>query len=180
MISSAVAPGLVLLLTIAVCCPAMAQWHNDPAVNTPVCTAPNQQNPLTIASDGAGGTIIAWADQRNGAEYDIYGQRIDPTGDVVWASQGLAIATAPDLQAMSCITTNGYGGIILAWSDFRSSNGDIYAQQVTADGILGGINPTVNARLTCIPDTGTLPFGSQITVTLDNLYTGHRPDGWPR
>ncbi len=140
----------------------------------PVCTnaSSDQWGYPLIASDGAGGALITWEDYRNGEEYDIYGQRVDPTGDVVWASQGLAIATAPGLQAMSCITANRYGGVILAWSDFRSGISDIYAQQVTADGILGGINPTVNARLTCFPDMGPLPFSSQITVTLDNLYTG--------
>ncbi len=36
---------------------ALAQWSSDPTVNTPVCTAPNDQTDPRIVSDGAGGFI---------------------------------------------------------------------------------------------------------------------------
>jgi hypothetical protein len=35
-----------------------------------------------------------------------------------------------------------------------------------------GISSTIAASLTCLPSSGTLPFGTTITVMLDNLYTG--------
>ncbi len=35
-----------------------------------------------------------------------------------------------------------------------------------------GLNPTVGAFLTCLPSSGTLPFTTQMTATLSNIYTG--------
>jgi hypothetical protein len=36
----------------------------------------------------------------------------------------------------------------------------------------GYVQPTVEASYTCVPSTGTLPFTTQMTVTLNNVYTG--------
>ena len=52
----------------------------------------HQQNP-SLASDGAGGAIIAWEDARNGPN-DIYAQRIDGTGTAMWAANGIVVCEA--------------------------------------------------------------------------------------
>jgi hypothetical protein len=36
----------------------------------------------------------------------------------------------------------------------------------------GEAEATVSADLTCIPSTGTLPFSTRMTLTVENLYTG--------
>ena len=51
-----------------------------------VCTAANDQNIPDIVSDDADGAIIAWEDRRNG-KWDIYAQRIDPDGNILWATE---------------------------------------------------------------------------------------------
>jgi hypothetical protein len=45
-----------------------------------VSTAQYSQIGVTLVSDGHGGAILAWMDNRRGAYLDIYGQRIDSTG----------------------------------------------------------------------------------------------------
>jgi len=60
-------------------------WPNNPTVNVPISTAPNNQTIPQITTDGAGGAIIAWIDSRN-QEYEIYSQRIDANGNVMWTA----------------------------------------------------------------------------------------------
>lgn len=54
-----------------------AQWVAD---GIPLCTAPDAQEYPTTASDGAGGAFVAWQDHRSGTNYDIYLQRVTPSG----------------------------------------------------------------------------------------------------
>ena len=46
-----------------------------------VTTAPNQQAYAAVVSDGAGGAVIAWQDQR-GVDDDIYAQQVGATGSL--------------------------------------------------------------------------------------------------
>ncbi|MBI5589078.1 MAG: hypothetical protein HY881_01210, partial [Deltaproteobacteria bacterium] len=129
---------LLAFLVIFICCNICAgnvhaSWSTDPSVNNPICTAAiNQQYP-TITSDGSGGDIITWMDHRNG-NYDIYAQRIDASGVVKWATDGVAICTADDYRQTPQITSDGSGGAIITWQDRRSGNNDIYAQRIDANG----------------------------------------------
>src|SRR5690348_5041456 len=45
---------------------AWAAWPHDTHANVPVCTAVGDQNHAVACSDGAGGIIIAWRDNRSG------------------------------------------------------------------------------------------------------------------
>lgn len=88
------------------------------------------ESPQMIA-DGFGGVIVAWQDSRAGA--DIYAQRIDASGALVWNPNGVAICTASGSQYEPDLASDGAGGAIVAWSDFRSG-GDVYAQRVDVSG----------------------------------------------
>ncbi len=120
------------------------QWTaNGVALCTP--TYRDQRCP-TIVSDGAGGAIVAWRDNRELSIYfDIYAQRISAEGTVQWGGDGVAL-TAPGNQGYIYqyppITSDGAGGAIVAWGDCRNGNWDIYAQNVKANGQLGGDVPT--------------------------------------
>lgn len=116
---------------------AGAAWSPDSKGNAPVCTAPSQQcNPLII-SDGAGGAIILWEDTRN-VHFDIYVQRIDAHGKVLWMKDGVPVCNAPEKQNKPRIISDGAGGAIITWQDIRSgsNNSNIYAQRIDADGKL--------------------------------------------
>ena len=109
-------------------------WTTD-GVNP--CTQPYsaRMHPSTIVSDGAGGAIVAWTDNRNSGHYDIYAQRIAAAGTVPWTTNGVAVCTATGTQDYPTIVSDGAGGVIVAWTDYRSDGqGDIYAQRISASG----------------------------------------------
>jgi hypothetical protein len=114
-----------------------------PANGVPVCTAPGIQTPDAMASDGAGGAIVAWTDGRAGnlEPRDIYAQRLTDAGAVApgWPAQGLAVCSDPADQGQPAIVADGSGGAIIAWTDSRNildSGLDIYAAGVSASGTL--------------------------------------------
>lgn len=99
-----------------------------------LCTATGNQWSIDITTDGTGGAIVTWYDNRSGI-FDIYAQRVNAGGSVVWTADGVAICTAANNQYSPKITTDGLGGAIITWEDFRSgSNFDIYAQGINATG----------------------------------------------
>jgi hypothetical protein len=99
----------------------------------------NQTLPI-IASDDAGGAIIAWQDYRNFVQGDIYAQRIDSSGAIMWGETGLSICTISTGEDDPQIIKDGYGGAILSWTDHRQTpQWDIYAQNIDHSGNLGTI-----------------------------------------
>jgi hypothetical protein len=131
---SLIAAVLVVLWAVAGVHPAWATWTRDPSTNLAVSTAANFQTRPTIAADGQGGTIVAWFDNRSGND-DIYVQRISGKGQPLWSPNGVAVCTATGSQSYPYVVPDGAGGAILAWTDSRGANVDIYAQRVSASGV---------------------------------------------
>jgi hypothetical protein len=98
-----------------------------------VCTATGEQYDPVALLDGLGGVIIAWEDRRTGA-WDIYANRLDLSGNVLWTTNGVAICTAGQDQYDPVIDTDTDGGAIIAWSDPRTLDHDVYAQHVNSSG----------------------------------------------
>jgi len=110
----------------------VAQWTSD---GVAICTAANAQNFPTITTDGAGGAIITWSDNRtDGVTLDIYARRINFAGTVQWTGDGVAICTEANNQDAPAIATDGAGGAIITWFDARDGLTDIYAQRVNGSG----------------------------------------------
>jgi hypothetical protein len=87
--------------------------------------------------DGAGGAIVAWEDDRNIATTgpDIYAQRVDAGGTVLWAANGVVVCSANFAQYGTDIAPDGAGGAVISWFDYRSLGPtDVYAQHVNAAG----------------------------------------------
>ena len=100
------------------------------------CTAAGTQYTPQVVSDGAGGAIVAWYDLRS-TTYDVWAQRIDSTGAVRWAANGLRLCSASGDQTGPTLVGDGAGGALVAWTDSRSGGtSDIYAQHVNAAGAL--------------------------------------------
>ncbi len=111
-----------------------AQW-NIPTVNTPLCLAPDKQSDPRMLENGHGGSYVAWKDFRNGGVPDIYIQRIDKDGYVLWQTDGVPLCSDPADQSTPSITTDNHKGAIVAWSDWRSGiERDIYAQRIDSNG----------------------------------------------
>ena len=88
-----------------------------------------------IISDNSGGAYVVWQDYRWGtSDIDIYAQRINSDGTVLWSADGIPVCqptgnqTDPQLKRGS--------GIIFTWSDYRNSTlPDIYAQKISILGV---------------------------------------------
>jgi hypothetical protein len=113
---------------------AFATWSHDPDENTPICTAIWSQTHPSIISDGEGGSFIVWQDSRNAGNIDIYAQHVTGGGLPVWVEDGAPVCTATGQQSEASVTTDGEGGIIVAWQDYRLGNSDIFAQRISALG----------------------------------------------
>ncbi len=106
------------------------QWTTN---GIPICTANDFQTLPQLTSDGAGGAIIIWMDDRD--IEGIYAQRINSSGHIQWALDGIPITTTP-ISMIPQIIGDGAGGAIVTWQDFRISatDGDIYAQKINSSG----------------------------------------------
>ncbi|MCK4774512.1 MAG: hypothetical protein KAT30_06990, partial [Candidatus Krumholzibacteria bacterium] len=109
-------------------------WQTD---GEPICTVPNEEDRVHIVSDLNGGAIIAWQDHRTGVflNYDIYAQRVDGSGTIMWTANGEAICTATQQQFPADMLTDGQGGAFIVWQDNRAVSGyDIYVQRISGLG----------------------------------------------
>lgn len=98
------------------------------AVNT-------QSNPKIDPEKSQDGIFVTWVDKRNGLDYDIYTNRIDSNGIVLWGSSGKPVATGIGNQtALDILSNNKTGGMIVTWKDNRDGDYDIYAQKMDLNG----------------------------------------------
>jgi len=119
---------------------SFAQWSVSPSVNNNILSNSYLQSKQHEVPDGAGGAIVTWQDYQGGS-YNIYAQRISSAGTLLWGA-GVAICTAINWQWKPHIASDGSGGAIITWEDYRNSttngsnNLDVYAQRVNASGVV--------------------------------------------
>ncbi|NIM20118.1 MAG: T9SS type A sorting domain-containing protein [Candidatus Latescibacteria bacterium] len=99
-----------------------------------ICTATNFQAYALLVPDGAGGAILTWRDGRSLVDYDVYAQRIDTNGNVLWTPNGVAVCTTAGDQQGPMLVSDGANGAIITWYDPRSGANNIYAQRVDGNG----------------------------------------------
>ncbi len=100
-----------------------------------ICSVKGNQNFVQAISDNANGTIIVWQDYRNGNS-DIFAQKINQSGQSLWGAQGIAVCIAAAGQFSPQLTTDGAGGAIITWHDYRRGGGeDVFAQRIDKNGI---------------------------------------------
>lgn len=109
-------------------------WTKEDPENVAISVAAGDQRYPQPISDGSGGAIITWMDFRDG-NFDIYAQRVNGAGVVQWTADGVAISTAAGEQSFPQLISDGSGGAIITWMDFRNGNFDIYAQRVNGAGV---------------------------------------------
>ncbi|MBI5727005.1 MAG: hypothetical protein HY965_04090, partial [Ignavibacteriales bacterium] len=111
------------------------QWTTN---GVQITNSANHDNTtITLASDGHGGVVVSWTDTRN-ASYDIYAQRVDSTGNKVWAASGLSVCNNNNYQGLPAICTTG-DGVIISWTDQRNGGANgremaIFAQKLDING----------------------------------------------
>jgi hypothetical protein len=147
---------LVLVFFGSVACfsLAQAQWGPD---GTPICRAQDdQESPIAVA-DGYGGAIIAWRDYRIGfPNRDIYAQRIDALGNVLWTTDGVMASNPATNENSHVVVSDGAGGAILAWYEGTYPEVDIYAQRIDLNGNLSW--PVTGVPVCTLANTQTDPY----------------------
>lgn len=105
-----------------------------PAAGVLVCGAANEQAAPVMVPDGFGGAIVVWEDFRSGVA--IYAQRVRFDGQLMWAADGVRLATDTAAQFEPVACSDGVGGAIVAWQKQSTGGYDIAAQQVDINGLI--------------------------------------------
>ncbi|MHA1786169.1 MAG: hypothetical protein ACTSVY_00535 [Candidatus Helarchaeota archaeon] len=93
--------------------------------------------------DGTGGAIITWQDDRTGQD-EVYVQRIDAQGQLLWGADGVRVANISSLKEEPLIVKTSDGRFVVSWEDNRTGTKDIFAQKFDLSGTkLWGENGTV-------------------------------------
>lgn len=96
-----------------------------------ICNAGGGQSNVSLTTDGAGGAIMVWQDPRNATTVDdIYAQRINSSGVVQWAANGVAITNAVGIQSVPLITMINSTEAVIFWRDSRGTTSDPYANKI--------------------------------------------------
>ena len=107
----------ILFCAIVLClgdAPLHAQWILD---GTGICTETNSQFEPAIVGDGEGGTIIVWVDSRtySVSGRDIYAQRVDSWGRVLWTAGGVPVTTSNTDQDSPGIDKERASGVFIVY-----------------------------------------------------------------
>lgn len=97
-------------------------------------TNPSPQFEPVACSDGAGGALVVW-EQQSASGYDVAAQWVDFAGAPRWGLTGVLVCAAVDDQVNAQLTSDGMGGAVVAWEDYRSGAADIYAQRISMFGL---------------------------------------------
>lgn len=111
-----------------------SNWQDE---GTIICDATEDQEYPKIISDGNGGAIIVWRDERESSGPpvdDIYAQRVNSTGHTLWDNNGAVICNETGNQYDPLLITDGNGGAIIVWEDMRTATPRFYAQNINSSG----------------------------------------------
>ncbi len=86
-----------------------------------------------IVSDGAGGAIILWQDERAGS-WDIFAQRVNANGDRLWHASGVALVQETRSQLLGDAVAISDQGFCAAWRDERTNPARVLVQRFDANG----------------------------------------------
>ncbi len=129
----------------------------------------NQYYPA-VAKDGSGNFVIAWQDYRNGAA-DIYAQRYNPNGSALGTNFKVNDDVGSSYQVFPDVVRDHSGNFVVAWTDGRNGNYDIYAQIYFTSGTPSGSNFKVNDDVGTLeqyyPDMGVDGFGDFVVTWTD-------------
>jgi hypothetical protein len=121
-----------------------------PATGRSLAFTTSEATNQVIASDGAGGAIVAWQQTDEVTQHDIFAQHVLSSGalDAAYPVNGAAIVALADLQHEPDIVATGAGGAIVAWMDARNGIADnIFALQVLHAGTVDVPGPTGQAEI---------------------------------
>ncbi len=140
------------------------QWDSK---DTQISSSNNQNYP-SVAVDNNGNMYVAWVDDRESGNLNMYLKKFDSNGNPVYNDKKITTQNNSSLQYNSQIAiTSDNNYIYLVWQDDINDSGDIYLQKINAsDGTnVWSTEKKVNS------DAGTsLQSAPQLKITSDNNY----------
>lgn len=123
-------------------------WQMD---GIPICTNAADQSTQAILSDGEGGAIVVWEDERQSSEFqDLYVQRINSDGTMMWKQDGVPVFPSESLQSNPILVVDGLGGFYVVWWDvIGADTWSIMAHRLSNDA-----KPLWDAPLFITPEDG--------------------------
>ncbi len=127
--------GWVLCASIAaLAAPTLGDFSDDPTMPLAVGDRTGEQAQAKVAPTTDGGCYISWFDNSAGG-YDVYLQRLDASGNEMWAHNGILIADRGFSSTQDYdLTTDGTDHALLVFRDDRFGGTRITAQRVQPDG----------------------------------------------
>ncbi|MBN2070164.1 MAG: T9SS type A sorting domain-containing protein [Candidatus Krumholzibacteriota bacterium] len=110
-----------------------AQWTTNGVL---VCPEYFPKYSPQICSDSTGGAVITWSETRHyDTGYDVYAQRINSAGIILWDFDAINVTPVEEGQGYPQIVNDGTGGVIITWVDDREGSSRIYSQKLDGSGI---------------------------------------------
>lgn len=95
---------------------------------------PDRQEDPTITRTSDNHYVIAWIDFSDDLDGNVYAQKINAQGQLLWQEGGVPVCTAPAVQLSINMEPDENGGVFMVWMDDRNPSKDIYGQRLNANG----------------------------------------------
>jgi prepilin-type N-terminal cleavage/methylation domain-containing protein len=140
------------------------QWG---ANDLQVSTSNNQNNP-SIAVDSSGYVYIAWVDDRDAGNMDMYLTKLTPAGATVFNDKKISTQNNSSLQTSPQIAVTGDNNYIyVVWQDDINDGGDIYLQKINAS---NGSNVWTTEKKVNSGSGTSQESAPQLQITTDDNY----------
>jgi hypothetical protein len=143
----------------------LAQWSDNPAVNTQVCGLFSEQAIPKVAVGPGGDYYIGFFSNEN-QNYNVRLQRYDFQGNMLWVNNGIMVSTHPSMTWLTDwdMTVDHENHAILTWQDIRSGgNNNVVAYRISPEGeFVWGENGIMLSNST------NFDVAPKVTVTAEN------------
>lgn len=115
-----------------------AQWTAGGVVLTSLATSDTLQVTPSVDSDGSGGALVAWSEQRTpGNAADVYAQRVQSSGALGWGTGGVLMSVSTgvdaDNQVNPHVLSDGVDGAYVSWEHLHGTT-DTYFERLDGSG----------------------------------------------
>ena len=95
---------------------------------------PDRQEDPVITRTSDNNYVIAWIDFSADLDGDVYAQKIDGEGNLLWQEGGVPVCTLAGMQIALNMEPDNEGGVYIIWVDSRNPSKDLFGQRLSANG----------------------------------------------
>ena len=95
---------------------------------------PDRQEDPVITRTSDNNYVIAWIDFSADLDGDVYAQKINAEGNLLWQEGGLPVCTLAGMQISLNMEPDNEGGVYIIWVDSRYPSKDLFGQHLSSSG----------------------------------------------